>query len=68
MTMPSNVDIHFEDFCKGCNNCEIDINGTEHIATMPYFAKLQIYHIRCRNQEVCRMWRDKMRGESNDKI
>lgn len=66
MTTPYNIDIHFDDFCKGCNICEIDINETEHISTMPYFAELQIYHIRCRNQEVCRMWRDKMRGDADD--
>lgn len=66
MTIPYNVDIHFDDFCKGCDICEIDISETEHIAAIPYIAELQIYHIRCRNQEVCKMWRDKMRGEQND--
>lgn len=65
MTIPYNVDIHFDDFCKGCNICEIDISETEYVATIPYCAKTQLYHIRCRNEEVCRMWRDKMRGEKN---
>lgn len=67
MTIPSNVDIHFDDFCKGCNICEIDMIRTEYTAATPYFAKSQIYRIRCRNQDVCRMWKDKMRGEQNDK-
>ncbi len=64
MTIPSNVDIHFDDFCKSCNNCEIELNETENISMVTYY-ELQIYQIRCRNREVCRMWRDKMRGEKD---
>ena len=66
MTIPYNIDIHFDDFCKDCKICEIDIKGTEHIGVTPYFGNLHIYHIGCRNQEVCRMWRDKMRGDVNE--
>lgn len=64
MTKPYNVDIQFDDFCKECKLCEIDINETELTNSLPLFEKLHIYHIKCKNREVCRMWVNKQLDEA----
>lgn len=58
--MPKNIACGFEDYCKNCDMCDLEIETTE-----LYFMNREItsYRLSCKYAHVCEVWAEK-KGES----
>lgn len=64
--IPKNIDIRFNEFCKNCDSCEIELQSTENYAVMPVYSKATIYHVRCKNEKICELWNYRLKEAKND--